>query len=121
MDNFFDLDIPIGDIDRVDGKAKVTGSAKYSAEYDLPGLVYGVLVSSTITKGSITAIDTKNAERAPGVLAVITHLNAPKVPGYDVGQDPAKPPTNNRGLRIFSNNKIYFNGQPIALVIADTF
>ncbi len=120
MDNFFNLDIPIGDIDRVDGKAKVTGSAKYSAEYDLPGLTYGVLVSSTVTKGSISAIDTKSAERAPGVLAVITHLNAPKVPGYDMGNNPAKP-NNNRGFRIFSDNKIYFNGQPIALVIADTF
>ena len=77
MDNFFDTNIPFADIDRVDGKAKVTGSAKYSAEYDLPGLTYGVLVSSTITKGSITAIDKRSAEKATGVLAIINYLNVP--------------------------------------------
>lgn len=121
MDFFFDKTMPLSDLDRVDGKAKVTGQAKYAAEYEFPGLVYGVLVSSTITKGIITAIDTQRAEKAPGVLAVITHQNAPKVPGYDEGKDPSKPPTRGHELRIFNNNKIYFNGQPIALVIADTF
>lgn len=109
------------DIDRVDGKAKVTGRATYSAEYNIPGLVYGVLVGSTITRGNIAAIDTKSAEKAPGVLAVITHLNAPKVPGYEGGKDPSEPPTRGRELRIFNDNKILFNGHPIALVIADTF
>jgi xanthine dehydrogenase YagR molybdenum-binding subunit len=121
MDKFFDTAGPLNDIDRIDGKAKVTGQAKYSAEYDMPELAYGVLVGSTITKGTITAIDTKSAERAPGVLGVITHLNAPKVPGYDVGKDPSEPPTRGRELRIFNDNKILFNGHPIALVIADTF
>lgn len=118
---FFDTDAPIADLDRVDGKAKVTGSAKYSAEYDLPGLTYGVLATSNITKGTIAAIDTKGAENAPGVLAVITHLNAPKVPGYDEGTNPAKGGAGGKGLKIFNDNIIRFNGQPIALVIADTF
>ena len=118
---FFDTAIPVGDEDRVDGKAKVTGAAKYSAEYELAGLVYGVLAGSNITKGKITAIDTKAAEKAPGVLAVITHLNSLKVPGYDAGTNPAKPPTGGKGLQIFNDNIIHFNGQPIALVIADTF
>ena len=53
-------------LDRVDGKAKVTGTAKYSAEYDIPGITYGVMVGSTITKGSIITLDTKAAEKAPG-------------------------------------------------------
>ncbi|WP_121353931.1 xanthine dehydrogenase family protein molybdopterin-binding subunit [Flavisolibacter nicotianae] len=121
MDNFFDLNIPFAEIDRVDGKAKVTGKADYVAEHDLPNLTYGVLVGSTIANGTVTAIDTKSAERAPGVLAVITHLNAPKVPGYEEGENPAKGRTGGGGLKIFNDNRIRFNGQPIALVVADTF
>lgn len=112
---FFDED------DRVTGKAVVTGAAKYAAEHEIKDIVYGVLVGGTIAKGSIHAIDTKAAEKAPGVLAVITHLNSPKVPGYDSGANPVKGPTGGRGLEIFNGNTIYFNGQPIALVIADTF
>jgi len=118
--NFFDAAFIDGP-DRVDGKAKVTGAAKFSAEFDLPRLTYGVLVASTIAKGSITALDTKEAEKAPGVLAIITHLNSPKVPGYDAGANPVKGPTGGKGLQVFGDNTIYFNGQPIALVIADTF
>jgi len=103
-------------LSRVDGRLKVTGAAKYSAEYSVRGLAYGVLVGSTITKGSIKSIDTKPAERAPGVLAVITYLNCPDIPGYHAPDQPAKGP-----LKIFVDDKIYFNGQPIALVIADTY
>ncbi|MEJ7611004.1 MAG: molybdopterin cofactor-binding domain-containing protein, partial [Ferruginibacter sp.] len=108
------------DDDRVTGKAIVTGKATYAAEHDVPGIVYGVLAGSTITKGSIAAIDTKPAERAPGVLSVITHLNSPVVPGYDAGGNPAKGPVGGKGLQVFNGPTIYFNGQPIALVIADT-
>jgi xanthine dehydrogenase YagR molybdenum-binding subunit len=109
-------------IDRVDGVQKVTGGAKYSAEYDFPGLVYGVLAESTIAKGTITAMDTKAAENAPGVLAVITHLNCPKLPGYEsTAADIGKRPEINRGYRVFTDNIIRFNSQPIAIVVADTF
>lgn len=107
--------------DRVTGRAVVTGAAKYAAEHEIPGIVYGVLVGSTVTSGSIAAMDTKAAERAPGVLAVITHLNAPPVPGYDAGGNPVKGPTGGRGLQVFNGNTVYFNDQPVALVIADTF
>lgn len=103
-------------LDRVDGRMKVTGRAKYSAEYNTKDMVYGVLAGSDITSGSIKTIDTKAAENAPGVLAVITCKNAPKIPGY---QD-AKPGEKGQ-LKIFNDDQIYFNGQPIALVIADTF
>lgn len=102
-------------LSRVDGRMKVTGRAKYSAEYNTRGITYGVLAGSTITSGSIRSIDTKAAERAPGVLAVITYLNAPKIPGYQGARQPKGP------LKIFYDEKIYFNGQPVALVIADTF
>ncbi len=101
---------------RVDGRLKVTGAAKYSAEYSVKGVTYGVLVGSTIAKGSITSLDTRAAERAPGVLAVITYQNCPEIPGYHTPDQPAKGP-----LKIFLDNKIYFNGQPIALVVAETF
>lgn len=110
-----------GFIDRVDGVQKVTGTAKYSAEYDFPGLVYGVLAGSTITRGSITAMDTKAAENAPGVLAVITHLNCPEVPGYKNNPSQANLPETKRGYHVFADNLIRFNGQPVALVIADTY
>jgi len=118
--NFFNVGI-IDELDRVDGKAKVTGTAKYAAEYELPNLTYGVLVDSTITNGSIAAIDSKAAEKAPGAITVISHLNSPKVPGYDAGANPVKGPTGGKGLQIFNDNIIHFNGQPVALVIADTF
>jgi len=108
-------------LNRVDGRAKVTGAATYSAEYKTPGVVYGFLVGSTVAKGRIKSIDTKAAEWAPGVVSVITHLNAPKVPGYQTGKDPAKPQTAGQPLRIFFDNEILYYDQPIALVIADTY
>jgi xanthine dehydrogenase YagR molybdenum-binding subunit len=107
----------IGDsLRRVDGRLKVTGGAKYSGEYEVPGLTYGVLVPATITSGTVTAIDNKAALRAPGVLAVITPFNAIKVPGYQ-----PEAPTRIKGLKLFNDTQVYFNGQPIALVVADTF
>lgn len=101
------------DNDRVDGIDKVTGKAKYFAEYKVPGTTYGVLVTSSITKGSISSLDASFAMKAPGVLGVLSHLNKPSVPGYEQAGGPV--------MKIFYSNKIYFNGQPIALVVADTF
>jgi xanthine dehydrogenase YagR molybdenum-binding subunit len=103
-------------LDRVDGRLKVTGAAKYSGEFKPANLAYGVLVPSTIASGIVNAIDTKAALKAAGVIAVITPFNATKVPGYQ--PDAAKPM---KGLKLFNDNKVYFNGQPIALVIAETF
>ncbi|HUQ66099.1 MAG TPA: xanthine dehydrogenase family protein molybdopterin-binding subunit [Flavitalea sp.] len=109
-------------IDRVDARAKVTGTATYAAEYKASNVAYGFLVGSTITKGTIKTIDTKAAERAPGVIAVLTYINAPKVPGHEANpDDPSKEPTENRPLKIFHDNKIAYYDQPIALVIADTY
>lgn len=110
-----------GTLNRVDGRLKVTGAARYAAEYELPGLVYGVLVGSTIAKGRLTGLDTKAAERAPGVLAVVTHLNAPKAPGTKpAGKDPSQPQTVGSALQVFTDANIRFNDQPIAVVVADT-
>lgn len=108
------------ELDRVDGKQKVTGAAKYAADHKLPGLTYAILVESTIAKGDIKSIDTKKAEKAPGVLAVIHHGNAPEIPGYKTGGNPGKPSTAGDPFRLFQNALIYFAGQPIALVVADS-
>ena len=64
-------------LDRVDGRLKVMGAATYPIDVNLPGLAHAALVQSTITSGRIRDIAVDAAERAPGVLAVITHLNAP--------------------------------------------
>jgi xanthine dehydrogenase YagR molybdenum-binding subunit len=108
-------------INRVDGRLKVTGAAKYSAEYVVPDMAYAVLVGSTIAKGTIKSIDSKAAERAPGVMAVISYINAIKVPGYQSdGGHPSEPPTNGQPLRVFYDNKIVSNGQPVVAVVASS-
>lgn len=104
-------------LSRVDGRVKVTGAAKYTAEVQLPDLTYAVMVESTIGQGVITNLDTKKAEWAPGVIAVVSHLNTPGVPEYKLqNQDVIQ-----KQLRVFDSPKVYYNGQPIAVVIADTF
>lgn len=121
MDHLFFEGIPVAD-ERVDGKDKVTGAARYAAEHAIKGLTYGVLVTSTIAKGRITAIDSKAAENAPGVLGVISHLNSPKVPGFQPVDKAANPRGQEwNGLKVFFDDKVYSNGQPIAIVVADTY
>lgn len=101
---------------RYDGVAKVTGTAKYAAEFRQPfakkDMVYAFVVQSTIANGTVKAMDTKAAERAPGVIAVLTPFNAPKLP---VGSP--KPPAK-RSLTVLQDNEVQYNGQPIGLVVA---
>ena len=68
-------------IERIDGVAKVTGKATYTADVPVSALAHAVIVGSTIAKGRVAEIDARDAERADGVLAVLTHVNAPKLPG----------------------------------------
>ena len=83
MDNdFFFNTQASGPIERVDGKAKVTGSAAYAADQKIQNMAFAFLLGRTVAKGRIKSMDTRAAERAPGVLAVITHLNAPKIPEF---------------------------------------
>ena len=107
-------------LNRVDGKAKVTGTAKYAAEYNVPGLRYGYVVNATIAKGKITKIYTDTALTVPGVLKVYTHENRPSTAWLslnyaDMDAPPGKP------FIPMHNDKIVYNGQPIALVVAETF
>jgi xanthine dehydrogenase YagR molybdenum-binding subunit len=106
-------------LNRVDGRRKVTGGALYSADYKPQGMVYAVLAGSTIAKGTVLSVDTKAAEKAPGVLKVITHFNCPEIPGYKV--EPGKKEPEKGTYKLFYNNKILFYGQPVAVVVADTF
>ena len=68
-------------LDRVDGRLKVTGGARYAAEFAIPNVAHAVIVTSTIAKGRIDSMDTSAAERAPGVIKVLTPFNAPRLPG----------------------------------------
>ena len=107
--------------DRVDGVDKVTGKATYTAEHQLANMVYAVFVCSTIAKGSIKNMFLGDAKRAAGVLDIIYYGNCPAVPGYNpYAKDPNKKSYEWGGLKVFNNNLVYSNGQPIAMVIADT-
>src|SRR5687767_14712786 len=111
------------EMSRVDGVAKVTGKAKYAAEFRAPNLAYGFIVTGTIARGTIRSIDTRTAEKAPGVVRVFTHLNTPKF-GPKASTE-AAPPRNqeeqDRSFRALQSDRIYFNAQPIALVVAETY
>ncbi|MEP6768490.1 MAG: xanthine dehydrogenase family protein molybdopterin-binding subunit [Acidobacteriota bacterium] len=105
-------------IDRVDGRLKITGAARYSAENRLEGLVHGVLVTSTISRGSIVSMDARPARESPGVLAVLHRGAAPKV---------AKPKSDffaggmlGEERMPFEDDVVHYAGQPIALVVAAT-
>ena len=79
-------------IPRTDGRLKVTGAATFSAEHALPRLAHAVLVQSTIARGHIASIDIARAAAMHGVLAVMTHKNAPRLPREKPGGEEQKPP-----------------------------
>jgi xanthine dehydrogenase YagR molybdenum-binding subunit len=103
---------------RVDGRLKVTGGATYAAEFDVPGQAHGVIVRSTVAKGRIASIDTAAVERAPGVLAVLTHRNTPRLP-YREHKAMVDAAIGER-LHVLQDDGVSHQGQPIALVIAAT-
>ena len=104
---------------RVDGIAKVTGAAKYAAEFNAPGLAHGSVVTSTIAKGRITRIDRSAAMRVKGVIDVLTHEHRPPMADDDQAYKDETAPAGSP-FRPLYDNKIMFNGQPIALVVAET-
>ena len=106
-------------LSRVDGRLKVTGGARYSAEFSIPNLAYGVLLTSTAAKGRMASIDTQAAEKAPGVQLVMTHLNAPRVPGP--GDGGTRPKTPDKKMSLLQSDEVRYNFEPIGVVVADTF
>lgn len=135
-------------IDRIDGPLKVTGTATYAYEYHevAPDAAYGVIVTAGIAHGRIDRIDTRDAERAPGVLLVLTHLNAPRQFGrdqkHDTTGDKSTAPSGGGGAKSgaaksggggppqgpgahaapqLQGPEIRQHGQAVALVVADSF
>jgi xanthine dehydrogenase YagR molybdenum-binding subunit len=103
---------------RVDGRAKVTGAAKYAAEYNVPGLAHGFVVTSAIAKGRIARIDFTDALAVDGVIAVLTHANRPKMAAsHERYRDDVAPP--GKPFRPLYDDRIRFSFQPIALVVAE--
>ena len=103
---------------RVDGRAKVTGAAKYAGEFNTNGLAYGSVVTSRIAKGRIARIDASEALRVQGVLDVLTHENRPRMAGTDDAYKDDVAPEGSP-FRPLYDDMIRFSGQPIALVVAE--
>lgn len=111
-------------VSRVDGRDKVTGQARYAAEYfpepDHAALLYGVVVSGTITKGRIVSLDAAAALAVPGVVEVIWHQNRPRIRSFDIFYKDMTAPGGSP-FRPLYDDKIVYSGQPVALVVAETF
>src|ERR1700758_4502081 len=103
---------------RIDGIAKVTGVAKYAAEFNVPGLLYGSVVTAAIAKGRIVQIDRSAAMRTKGVVDVLTHEHRPRMADNDQAYKDETAPDGSP-FRPLYDDKIKFNGQPIALVVAE--
>lgn len=105
---------------RLDGPDKVRGAARFAAEVPMDGLLYAALVHSTIARGRIASLDTTSAEAAPGVALVMTHRNAPKLAlPPPIGLTNLKAAGNNI-LPVMQDDAIRWNGQTVALVLAET-
>lgn len=100
--------------DRVEGPAKVTGEARYTADIAIEGVLHAVVVPSTIASGRVVAIDDTAARQASGVVEIMTHHNAPRVHAE-------KPPESGSLLFLLQNDRVEFDRQPVAVVIAETF
>ena len=104
---------------RIDGRAKVTGAAKYAGEFNVPNLAYGFVVESTIAKGRIVRIDTGDALQVKGVVDVLTHQNRPPLADADKAWKDDVAPEKGSPFRPLYDDKILFSRQPVALVVAE--
>lgn len=98
-------------VNRIDGILKVTGAASYATDWPIKDVAYGVIVKTSAAAGKITEIDTTAAEKAPGVIKVITYKNAPKL----------APAGNLRGGSVLQSEDVEYFGQHMAVVVAETF
>ena len=105
---------------RVEGRAKVTGAAKYAGEFNVPNLAHGVVVTASIAKGRIQRINAEEALAVAGVLDVLTHANRGKLASSDDKYKDEVAPDGSP-FRPFYDDQVRFNGQPIALVVAEEF
>lgn len=108
-------------LDRVDGPVKVKGGAPFTAEFQIPDVVHAVLVYSTIAKGKVSKIDTEGAKRSGGVLEIFTYKNMPALvtpPLVDITD--LKKGMAASDLPILQDSSVHWDGQPIAVVVAET-
>lgn len=108
-------------LNRADGLIKVRGEAKFTADYEIPEVVYAVLVHSTIAKGRVFRIETERAKRAPGVVEIFTYLNMPRLtapPLVDIQNLKKGMAASN--LPILQDAWVHWDGQPVAVVVAET-
>jgi xanthine dehydrogenase YagR molybdenum-binding subunit len=119
-DPLIDADRVVGlPMSRIDGAPKVSGTARFTADIALDGMVFATLVCSTIAKGRISAIDDAAARRAPGVIAIMTHENAPEMAPPNLmalGSEGAA----GSSLPVMQSDAVRWNGQPVAVVVAET-
>ncbi|MGW0732676.1 xanthine dehydrogenase family protein molybdopterin-binding subunit [Streptomyces sp. NPDC002851] len=107
--------------DRVDGRHKVTGGARYTADVPMEGMAYALVVGAHVPSGRITRIDTSEALQAHGVRAVLTHENLPRI----AAQPPLLPslagmPAPGQTFFPLQDEVVHYAGQPVAIVVADT-
>jgi xanthine dehydrogenase YagR molybdenum-binding subunit len=103
-------------LDRIDGVQKVTGAAKYAYEYPVEGVTYVFPVQSTIAKGRVVSIDASAARALPGVIAVLSHENAPRLAPLD----DALAVFQSGALTVFQSDAVAYHGQFVAAVVAET-
>jgi xanthine dehydrogenase YagR molybdenum-binding subunit len=111
---------PVGQpVSRIDGTKKVSGQAPYAIEHRMSNLAFAAPVISTIANGRITAIDTSEAEKMPGVLTILHHGNIGTLyrPAGSL-EDMSRP---GESRPPFEDENVYYYGQYVALVVADTF
>ncbi len=106
-------------VSRIDGPLKVQGKARFAAEFPLEGMVYAAVAFSTVPKGRIATLDTSAAEAAPGVVLVMTHKNAPRMANMPLFMTAAKA-AGGDNLPIMQDDRVHWNGQPIAVVLAES-
>jgi xanthine dehydrogenase YagR molybdenum-binding subunit len=106
-------------VSRLDGPQKVSGSARFAAEFPMKNMVYAALKYSTVARGRIQELNTAAAESAPGVVLVMTHHNAPRMKAAPAFMSSAKA-AGGDDLPIMQDDEIHWNGQPIAVVLAET-
>lgn len=105
-------------VTRVDGRAKVTGAARYAADFNQRAQLHAVIVSATAGLGRVTALDEPTVRAMPGVVEVISHLNAPRLT-YEPHKSFIDPEVGER-LHVLQDDRVRFYGQPVAVVVADT-
>jgi xanthine dehydrogenase YagR molybdenum-binding subunit len=108
-------------LDRIDGPLKVSGTAKYAAEFNQKNMAYAFPVRSTIAKGSISSFDTTNAKKSAGIITILTYENAPKLSPASGDSRNKSGASTGEEISPMQDNKVHYWGQYIALVIAETY